>query len=207
MEVGEIIPMYGVLSSPLKLTGDFNKDIDIAYEYFNTAINDRAKRPTLFDKEVFIEAHEIIEERPSGFWHAISIEENHHFKKVLPCINDENIVLCDQNCNASHHTIAIKYGTEMRNICLLRASRLPWIIDIIKLACRNDPSVKVWLKPGTGKQSEKLYLRYNNQGADYILIFSVEKHFYRLISAFPVFYIREKEEFDKDYQKYAWSYF
>ena len=52
--------MYGVLSSPLELTGDFEKDIDIAYEYFSTAINDRKKRPTLFDKEVFIEAHEII---------------------------------------------------------------------------------------------------------------------------------------------------
>lgn len=61
MEVGEIILMYGVLSSPLELTGDFEKDIDIAYEYFSTAINDRKKRPTLFDKEVFIEAHEIIE--------------------------------------------------------------------------------------------------------------------------------------------------
>ena len=53
MEVGEIILMYGVLSSPLELTGDFEKDIDIAYEYFSTAINDRKKRPTLFDKEVF----------------------------------------------------------------------------------------------------------------------------------------------------------
>ena len=90
MEVGEIILMYGVLSSPLELTGDFEKDIDIAYEYFSTAINDRKKRPTLFDKEVFIEAHEIIEGRPEGFWHVISLEENHHFK-VLPCVNDGNI--------------------------------------------------------------------------------------------------------------------
>lgn len=85
--------IYGVLSSPLELTGDFEKDIDIAYEYFSTAINDRKKRPTLFDKEVFIEAHEIIEGRPEGFWHVISLEENHHFK-VLPCVNDGNIELC-----------------------------------------------------------------------------------------------------------------
>lgn len=206
MEVGEIILMYGVLSSPLELTGDFEKDINIAYEYFSAAINDRKKRPTLFDKEVFIEAHEIIKDRPEGFWHVISIEENHHFK-VLPCVNDGNIELCNQNCNASHHTIVVKYGAEIRNICLLRASRLPWIIDIIKLACKNDPSVNVWLKPGPGKQGGKLYLRYNHQGADFVLIFSVEKHFYRLISAFPVFYTKEKESFDKDYQKYAWSYF
>ena len=53
----------------------------------------------------------------------------------------------------------------------------------------------------------KLYLRYNHHGADFVLIFSVEKRFYRLISAFPVFYTNEKENFDKDYRKYAWSYF
>lgn len=62
--------IYGVLSSPLELTGDFEKDIDIAYEYFSTAINDRKKRPTLFDKEVFIEAHEIIEGQFTK-WYAI----------------------------------------------------------------------------------------------------------------------------------------
>lgn len=115
--------------------------------------------------------------------------------------------LCNQNCNASHHAIVVKYGAETRNVCLLRASRLPWIIDIIKLAGKNDSSVNVWLKPGTGRQNGKLYLRYNHHGADFVLIFSVEKRFYRLISAFPVFYTNEKENFDKDYRKYAWSYF
>lgn len=74
-------------------------------------------------QEVFIEAHEIIEGRPEGFWHVISLEENHHFK-VLPCVNDGNIELCNQNCNASHHAIVVKYGAETRNVCLLRASRL-----------------------------------------------------------------------------------
>lgn len=198
--------MFGVLSSPLKLTGDFERDIDAAYEYFQREINDRNKRPTLFDKEVFIEAHEKIDERPQGFWHIISLEQTHHFK-VLPCVNDGNIDLCDQNCNQSLHSVAIKSGTEVRNICLLRASRLPWIVDIIKLACKGDPSVNVWLKPGKGKQSNKLYLRYNHDGADYVLIFSAEKRFYRLISAFPVFYTSDKADFEKEYQKHAWSYF
>ena len=198
--------MYGVLSSPLTFSGNFDEDVNTAYEYFQSAINDRRKRPTLFDKEVFIEAKEQIEDRPQGFWHAISLEERHSFK-VLPCVNDGNINLCEQNCLEKHHQISIKYGAETRNICLLRASRLPWIIDIIKLANRDDPSVNVWLKPGKGKASDKLYLRYNHDGADYVLIFSVEKHFYRLISAFPVFYTNEKADFDKDYANFAWSYF
>lgn len=198
--------MYGVLSSPLALTGDFNKDIEIAYNFFQNELNNRQKRPTLFDKEVFIEAHEQIDGRPQGFWHVISLEEKHQFK-VLPCVNDQNISLCAQNCIDSHHVISIKNKSERRNICLLRASRLPWIVDIIKLASRNDPSVSVWLKAGHGKQSEKLYLRYNHAGADYILIFSAEKHYYRLISAFPVFYNNDRIKFEKDAKTYHWSYF
>ena len=198
--------MYELLSSPLNLTGDFNEDIDTAYEYFQAELNDRRKRPTLFDKEVFIEAHEQVEERPQGFWHIISLEDNHKFT-VLPCINDKNIALCSQNCVKSHHSIQIKNGSEKRNICLLRASRLPWIVDIIKLASRNDPSVDVWLKPEKGKQSGKLYLRYRHTSVDYVVIFSAEKHFYRLISAFPVFYDNQKSDFDKDAERYHWSYF
>ena len=198
--------MYGMLSSPLAFSDNFEDNLNVAFQYFQSEINDRSKRPVLFDKEVFIEAHEQIDGRPQGFWHAISLEDTHRFK-VLPCINDKNINLCAENCNAGHHQISIKYNTETRNICLLRASRLPWILDIIKLANKDDPSVQVWLKPGTGKSSQKLYLRYNHDGVDYIIIFSVEKQFYRLISAYPVFYTKDKVNFNKDYATYSWSYF
>ena len=88
MEAGEVMMMYGKLSPPLALSADFQESIDAAYEYFQNAINNRAKRPVLFDKEVFIEAREQIEGRPVGFWHAVSLEENHQFRDVLPCVND-----------------------------------------------------------------------------------------------------------------------
>ena len=198
--------MFGGLSSPLPLTGDFNKDIETAYTYFQRELNNRQKRPSLFDKQVFIEAHEQIDGRPQGFWHIISLEEKHRFE-ILPCVNDQNISLCSQNCTNSHHTVLIKNESERRNICLLRASRLPWIVDIIRLANRDDSSVSVWFKSENGHQSGKLYLHYNHAGADYILIFSAEKHFYRLISAYPVFYSRDKARFEKDAEKYCWSYF
>ena len=147
----------------MPLTGDFDKDIETAYTYFQRELNNRQKRPSLFDKQVFIEAHEQIDGCPQGFWHIISLEEKHRFE-ILPCVNDQNISLCSQNCTNSHHT-------------------------------------------ENGKQSGKLYLRYNHAGADYILIFSAEKHFYRLISAYPVFYSRDKARFEKDAEKYCWSYF
>ena len=118
MEAGEIIPMYGLLSLPLKFTGDFETDIYTAYDYFQHELNDQRKRPTLYGKKVYIEAREKINSWPEGFWHVISLEESHKFK-VLPCVNDENINLCLQNCEKANHSIKIKQGSEKRNICLL----------------------------------------------------------------------------------------
>lgn len=195
------------LSPILELSGDLQQGLATAYAYFSEYIGNRAHRPTLFDKEVFIECSEIINERPVGFWHLVSLEEKHKFSKIVPCVNDRNINLCGQNCISQKHQIAIKYGTEIRNLCLYRASRIPWIIDIIKLASRGDSSVAVWLKPGGNKASDKLYLRYNHDGQDYVIIFSVEKRFYRMISAFPVFYLNEKQKMDEDHRAFHWSYF
>lgn len=205
MEAGEL-RMNAKLSEPLQLSEDFDESMRIAYEYFEAHIFNRVKRPALFEKEVFVEANEIIDDRPVGFWHSVSIEETHHFKN-LPCNNDGTMECCKENCVSPFHQVLIKQKTETRNICLYRASRLPWIIDIIKLANRGDPSVQTWLKPGVGKQSKKLYLRYNHYGNDYVIIFSVEKHFFRIISAFPVFYLKEKRDFEKDSKEYAWSYY
>ena len=199
--------MNSQLSPILHFTTDINQSIDIAYDYFSKNIGDRAHRPALFDKEVYIECAEIVNDRPVGFWHIISLEDKHNFSKIVPCVNDPSIDLCAQNCITKKNQIEIKYGTEVRCICLYRAVRLPWIIDLIKMANRDDPSVQVWLKPGGQKANDRLYLRYNHDGNDFVVIFTVQKSFYRLVSAFPVFYLREKEDMNKDYDTYHWSYF
>lgn len=192
--------MFAKLTDPLILSEDYESSIQTAYDYFNEKINNRSNRPALFEKELFIEANETIEGRPVGFWHIISLEESHHFK-VLPCINDVCMELCGENCELKNHQVSIKLGTETRNICLLRASRLPWILDLIKLANRDDPAVKIW------KRENKLYIRYNHFGNDFVLILSDTKHFYRIISAYPVFYTKDKKVFDRDSVEFAWSYF
>ncbi len=194
--------MYAKLSKPLDLPANFEDSIQFAYEFFASNINNRAKRPALFDKEVFIEAAEIIDGWPVGFWHLISLEENHRFN-ILPCNNDATMEICNGNCDSKEHQIIIKQQTETRNICLFRASRLPWILDLIKFANRGDSSVQTWKKPS----NDKLYLRYNHYGNDYIVIFSEQKHFYRIISAFPVFYTKDKKVFDRDAKEYYWSFF
>jgi len=193
--------MYKELTAPLSLSSSFEDSIKVAYEFFNSQINNKAKRPALFDKEIFIEASERINDWPVGFWHIISLEETHKFK-VLPCNNDITMEHCNENCETKSYQVCIKCQTETRNICLLRASRLPWILDIIKLANQGDSSIIVWRKP-----NGKLYLRYNHYGNDYVLIFSDNKKFYRLISAFPVFYTKERKELDRDSQEFRWSYF
>lgn len=199
--------MHNKLSPPLTLMQDFQSSIDKAFDYFKEHIFNRDVRPLLFDKNVFIEANEMVEGRPVGFWHLVSLECGHKFAKVLPCCNDDSISLCAENCNTEKHQVSVQHGAEDRNLCLLRASRLPWIIDIINLANKNDPDVQVWLKPGGNKKSDKLYLRYAQGGADYVLIFTIEKHFYRLISAFPVFYLHNKAELNTEFVNYKWSYF
>lgn len=199
--------MKSNLSPILQLPRDMSGGIDAAYEYFSNNIANQAKKPTLFDKEVYIECGEMIENRPMGFWHIISLENKHRFTKIVPCVNDPAINLCNRNCITQEKQIAIKYGTETRSICLYRAARLPWIIDLIKMANRDDPAVQVWVKPSGQKANEKLYLRYNHGGNDFVVIFAVQKNFYRLISAFPVFYLNEKEQLDKDCAANPWSYF
>lgn len=198
--------MYGALSNPLVLPDDFEKAIGEAFKYFQENINNSQKRPTLFDKSIFIEANEIIDDKPQGFWHIISLETKHQFK-VLPCVNDCTIDICNQNCINGQRKVKIKHGTEERNICLLRASRLPWVVDIINLANKDNSQIKMWLKENKNYNNQKLYIRYTCGGADYVVILSVEKHFYRLISAYPVFYIKDKKDFEKDYTEYKWSYF
>lgn len=198
--------MYGKMSPPLALTGTFDEQITIAFEFFTEHIFNKDHRLSLFGKNIFVEAREIINDRPQGFWHMVSLEDNHHFTKVLPCTNDAVIDNCEQNCNTKAHVISVKNNTENRNLCLYRASRIPWIVDIINLANKNDPDVCVWFKPGGNYSNDKLYLRYNHEGADYIIVFAVEKRFYRIISAFPVFYVSEKENFDKEYALLKWEY-
>lgn len=199
--------MNSNLSPILEFPADVNQSLNIAYDYFAKNIGNRAHRPALFDKEVFIDCTEYIDDRPAGFWHIISLEDKHRFSKILPCTNDPTIDLCEQNCVTGKNQVAIKHGVENRNICLYRAARLPWIIDLIKMANRDDPAVQVWLKPGGSKANDKLYLRYKHSGKDFAVIFSVQGKFYRLISAYPVFYLNEKQDFDNDYAAFHWSYF
>ena len=54
--------MNSNLSPILQFPADVKQSMDIAYQYFAENIADRAHRPALFDKEVFVECSEKIDD-------------------------------------------------------------------------------------------------------------------------------------------------
>lgn len=185
----------------LIFNNDFENNINIASDFFYKNIFDKESRPDLWGKKIFIEAHEFVDKRPYGFWHLVSLDDNHHYKNLFPCNNDITISLCNYNCLYCTHKIVLRYSTETRYLCLYRASMLPWINEIIKLANIYDKRISFWKVPQP-KQKSKVYLRYKYNQDDYIIILSDESKFYRVIAAYPVFLKNEKERFDKDEIKY-----
>ena len=91
---------------------------------------------------------------------------------------------------------------DVRAKCLYRALRVGWIRDIIELYNVNDMRVKYWKKVNSKKRN-RLYLRYQEEELDYLIVFE-EKSEKRvqLITAYPIFFVSAKRDYEKDYQEY-----
>ena len=174
---------------------DIDSIIDITYEEFKRNHMNEKKRPKkLLGKTMIIMFDNWRQYKADCYWHFISLGEKEQFN-VFPCGNNLSEHICKKNC-LTRKNIIKRYNGEVRIICPFRAIRINWIMDIINLANEQDSRIKVWEK------DRKLHLRYNYGDIDYVLIFSSKKYIYKLISAFPVFYINKKETFDKDYNDY-----
>ena len=171
--------------------------IEISYRDFKSNIMDKVVRPRLFGKLVFIKFDWWIEHKAEMYWHLASLHEKERFN-VFPCGNHISENRCNRNCVYQNRQITLKNG-QKRYICVYRAIRVNWINDIIELANKKDISVKEWTK------DDKLHLRFQHEDIDYIVIFEIHSKRYQLITAFPVFYINKKMEFDKDYSNYVKS--
>jgi hypothetical protein len=190
------------LSAALPMQEDINTSIEVAYEYFKDNLADLKSRPDLFGKKVYVQSAPFIEKKQIGFWHLISMNEVESV--ILPCTNDEVIELCEQNCQTMKRHVFVNKSDDPRAICMLRASRLPWIVDVINLANAKDPSIKCWIK--TDKSMPRLYIRYQKGSADYLVVFIVENNMYRLLTAYPVFMIYEKKNLEKDFKQFKYAY-
>ena len=90
----------------------------------------------------------------------------------------------------------------VRTKCLYRALRVGWIIEIIELYNENDVWVNYWEKVNS-KKKKRLYIHYQEEELDYLIVFEKksEKRV-QLITAYPVFFVSAKKDYEKDYQNY-----
>lgn len=189
--------MYSEKLSPvidLKNCTSLNHIIELTYDNFKNNIMSKNTRPLLFDRFIFISFDKWIDNKAEMFWHIISLGEDEKFN-ILPCNNDISSLFRTDNCINRKYRIKMSDG-KIRYICLYRAIRINWFNDIINLANNNDKNIKSWEK------DNNLYLRFQHEMVDYVVIFQIQKNCYRLLSMYPVFYISTKKEFTTDYIKY-----
>ena len=134
------------------------------------------------------------------FWHSASIEQKAKLD-IKPCTNDISSAFCSENCISGIEVITMNDG-NVRAKCLYRALRVGWIREIIELYNENDIRVKYWEKINS-KKKKRLYLRYQEEELDYLVVFEKksEKRV-QLITAYPVFFLSAKKDYEKDYQNY-----
>lgn len=182
--------------SPIKEVSNekFEDIIENAYEIFRYKFMDKNNRPTLFDKFIFIDFKHWVHNKADCFWHLVSLHETEQFG-VFPCENNISESICKENCISEVKQVRIK-NNQLRDLCIFRMLRIEWVMDIVKLADRKDENIKVWIK------DDKLHIRFQHEDVDYVVILLNAKNRYQLISAFPVFYINKKKQFDTDYNNY-----
>lgn len=182
--------------SPIKgvSTEEFEDIIENAYEIFRVKFMDKENRPTLFNKFIFIDFKHWIDNKADCFWHLVSLHETEKFG-VFPCENNISDIICKENCITKTKQITLHNG-QIRDLCIFRMIRIEWVIDIILLANQKDDNIKVWEK------DDKLHIRFQHEDVDYVIILLDRRNRYQLVSAFPVFYINKKKQFDNDYNNY-----
>lgn len=168
--------------------------IENIYDTYKNELMDKSKRPRLFGKFIYIDCGSWIENKPEMFWHLISLSETEKFN-ILPCNNDKSMILCKGNCLTGTNQIILKNGKK-RNLCFYRATRINWICKVIEFANDGYNNIEKWIR------DNRIYIRFQQNEIDYILIFDIRKSYYYFVSAFPVFYINSKRNYCNDYNNY-----
>ena len=176
------------------LCNSLNAAIELIYDVYKKELMDKNKRPKLFGKFIYLDCNSLINNKAEVFWHLISLSTKEKFN-ILPCNNDKSYVLCKGNCLTEDNQIHLKKG-EKRNLCLYRAIRINWISNIIAFANQGSNYIEKWVK------NNRLYIRYQHNEIDYIVVLANKKKNYFFVSAYPVFYIKSKKNYSNDYELY-----
>lgn len=201
-----------VLSVPLLLQNEsIERNLSYVYQIFNPLFIQQDKRPRFNGKKIYFEVSKSLNGKilpyPEKLMHIVSLEEkNEH--TILPCNNDIASNSCYNQCEFSKaHFWFVPLD---RNECLYRMARIHWIPEIIELANNQDIRIKVWVekkKNKRGRYAEKTYLRFQDGIVDYVVILGHRfkgGNFLNYVfeSAFPVFIVRSKKQYDQRYSRY-----
>lgn len=146
------------------------------------------------------------------FWHITGFESK-EIKKINThiCNSDEKSyskcsVVCNENCRSKQRKYILDKGTT-KHFCIYRAIRIVWIPRIIHLYNEGDSRIRGWYnyqKDKKGNNRLQFYIRFVDVLTDYIIVFEAIKKEnlvtqYKFVTAFPVFFLDEKDRFDKSF--------
>ncbi|MDY3359183.1 MAG: hypothetical protein SOY04_02085 [Clostridium celatum] len=146
------------------------------------------------------------------FWHITGFESREISKiNTHICNSDERSyskcrVVCNENCRSKQRKYKLDENTT-KHFCIYRAIRVVWIPRIIQLYNEGDSRVRGWYnyqKDKKGNKRLQFYIRFIEGLTDYIIIFEAIKKEdlvtqYKFVTAFPVFFLDEKDRFDKSF--------
>lgn len=172
--------------------------MDKCHNIFKTTMASKENRPQIGKREIYVPI-KWLEYKAEIFWHTASIESKKSID-ILPCNNDIVSRLCENNCITKKDFIII--NGKAREKCIYRAVRVNWIALVIKMYNNKDPRIKYWEKIHSNKKN-RIYLRYQEEEIDFIVILE-EKSDKKVvfITAYPIFFLSAKRDYEKDYQKY-----
>lgn len=178
--------------------------------HFNKIFMQKDSRPYYNGKFVFFDINkkfnDIILPQPERFMHISSIVDKEKYT-IFPCNNDFAYELCPNQCNMEN---ALKeYRSIHRIECIYRLSRIHWIPEVINLANNNDLNIMTWTEKCKDKNKNlmyKHYIRYECGMDDYVVILKEKRRekiirSYEFITAFPVFFKRNKYRYRQAFQK------
>ena len=189
---------------PIDITG-LSKIEDImqkCHEIFIATMASKENKPKLNDREILVPL-KWLDYKAEIFWHSASIEPKQKLD-ILPCNNDIASSVCANNCVVATDSIVLN-GIE-REKCIYRATRVNWIRPVIEMYNNKDTRVKYWEKVHTTNKKNRLYLRYQEKEIDYLIVFEDKSDKrVRFITAYPIFFLSAKNDYESDYQIYQKS--
>lgn len=210
------------MSKVLKCEGlCFKKDMNIIYNIFFKCFMKKENRPLYNGKFIFFNMAKDINITTNGitviqklsvperFIHIISLENGWKKYNVPPCNNDNAIEYCKNECKLQNSTIT-EFRLVDRTECYYRLMRINRIPQVLELANNNDSNIEEWTEVEKDKKKNNIYkrfIRYKHKKDDYIVILKENRRKgqienYNFLTAFPLFYRDNKEEFNKKYRNY-----